>query len=169
VQSLTLLNTDIRTDGGAAIGTLCGGGHDTPRSCSKLQIERSRISEGGAVAMAQGLRSGAIGGQQLVDVRIMSSVLGSEGSPGATAVAASLGLCRELRTLFLVDAGLKDAGAVAFAAGLSEAASIASASASAAATRELSSGSNGGGGGSGGLGSLETLLLHSNGIGDRGT
>ena len=119
--------------------------------------------------MAQGLRSGAIGGQQLVDVRIMSSVLGSEGSPGATAVAASLGLCRELRTLFLVDAGLRDAGAVAFAAGLSEAAaSITSASASAAVTRELSSGSSGGGG-SGGLGSLETLLLHSNGIGDRGT
>ena len=133
LQSFVVSNAEIGTDGGSAIGTLCG-----LHGCNKLQLERSKLSEGGCVAMAQTLR----GSRSLVEVRIMGCLLGSADSAGAAGVIESIGTCSGLQTLFLMDANLRDAGALGLAKGLTE-------------NQE-------------GMPMLETLLLQNNNIGDDG-
>ena len=103
LSSLSLSTAEIGTEGGEGIGGA--------RSLAKLQIERSTLSEGGALALAAGLRSI----EPLEELRLMSCQLGP---PGAAALAESACLCPKIRTLFLVDVGLGDAGVTALANGL---------------------------------------------------
>ena len=133
LQSFVLSNADIGTEGGSAIGIVCGS-----HGCKKLQLERSKLSEGGCVAMAHNLR----GSRSLEELRIVGCLLGSVGSAGAVGVIESIGTCSGLQTLFLIDASLGDAGALGLAKGLTE-------------NQE-------------GMPVLETLLLQNNGIGDDG-
>ena len=151
LECLTLLNADIKTDGGAAIGTLCGG---VGRRCTKLHIEKSKLTEEGCIALAAGLRNDC-GRSQLADVRLIGCRLGRAGSTGPAAIAQALGTCCALKTLFMVDVGMQDTDVVAFAAGVSAKAKLGSSGQHAASS-------------STGFHMLETLLLHNNEIGDRG-
>lgn len=157
LESLALLNVEIRTDGGAAIGTLCGG---VGRRCSKLQIESSKISEGGCTALAKSLRihgSIPIGRLPLVEMRFIDCRLGRAGSNASAAIVQAVSLCRSLQTLIMVGIGMKDTDAVAFAAGIS-----------AAVQPENASSGQVSGSSDTDPSMLETLLLHNNEIGDRG-
>lgn len=152
LECLTLLNADIETDGAAAIGTLCGG---IGRRCSKLQIERSKLTEEGCFALAAGLRNDC-GRSQLAELRLISCRLGRAGSTGAAAIAQALGTCCALKTLFMVDVGMQDTDVVAFAAGV-----LAKAKRGSPTAQDVASSSTG-------VLMLETLLLHNNEIGDCG-
>lgn len=149
LETLSLLNVDIRTDGAAAIGTLCGGGG---RRCSKLQIEKSKFTRDGCAALAAKLCNECefpSSRSQLAEVRLIGCSLGQAGSTGTSTLAQALGKCCGLKTLFMVDVGLQDADVVAFAEGVL--ASTEQGHNSTTSNR-----------------TLETLLLHNNMIGDRG-